>query len=154
MQILHLLRKLLHFSVFYNGLVLVLAGKRCLPLISDGTDMLLSFILSSCLYSGNSQALPARKLYMGGGVQKHPQPSDYSLIIQLIVYQISLVFLLVCRSLRSGFPTPFQHLEVCPLRATSGGSQTAAAGFLYIRVLRIHGGKDEYYKEENVHRTG
>ena len=69
MQFLKLLQILLHFSVFYNGLVLVLAGKRCLPLISDGTDMLLSFILSSCLYSDNSQALPARKLYMGGGAK-------------------------------------------------------------------------------------
>ena len=44
---------------------------------------------------------------------------------------ISISFLM-CRSLRSGFPTPFQHLEACPLRATSGGPQTAAAGFLSI----------------------
>ena len=69
MQIFHFLQILLQFSVFYNGLVLVLAGKRCLPLFSDGTDMLLLFILSACLYSGNFQALPARKLCMGGGIK-------------------------------------------------------------------------------------
>ena len=43
----------------------------------------------------------------------------------------------------------------CSPGATSGGLQTAAAGFLYILgFTEFTEEKNEYYKEENVHRTG
>ena len=111
MQILKLLQILLHFSMFYIGLVLVLASKRCLPLISDGTKMLLSFIANSYFRSGDSPALPVRSLYTGGGVRKHPGLPNYSLIIQIIKYQFSLAICLLCRSLRTGFTIPFQPTD-------------------------------------------
>ena len=154
MQILHLLQKLLHFSVFYNGLVLVLASKRCLPLFSDGTDMLLIFILFACLYSGNFQALPARKLCMGGGWKKFPAVriiTNYTnnciLLLSSIAFNVSLPALMVHYSLSAN--------GSCSPGATSGGLQTAAAGFLYIfGFTEFTEEKNEYYKEENVHRTG
>ena len=72
----NLLQILLHFCMFYIGLVLVLASKRCLPLIPDGTKMLLSFIANSYSCSDNFSTLPVYN-YIWGGYKKHFGPLKY-----------------------------------------------------------------------------
>lgn len=154
MQILKLLQLLLHFCMFYIGLVLVLPSKRCLPLIPDVTKMLLSFIANSYFRSGDSLALPVRNLYTGGGTKTSQSIKLFTCNTTNYLSILSTLFVNM-PSLAYRIHHTLSANGSCPFGAASGSSQTAAAGFLYIFGLKeFTEERNEYHKKEELRRSG
>ena len=91
----------------------------------------------------------------GGGYKKF---ADVRIITNYTNNCILLLFSIAFNVSLPAFRLPYSLSAKdgsCSPGATSGGSQTAAAGFLYIfGFTEFTEEKNEYYKEENVHRTG